>query len=78
MDLTIDYCTDCGHLDKAVEIVREVMDEYDESFEKAELVPSDGGVLRVSIESEIVFDLDEDEFSIDDIKRKVAEQLEGE
>ncbi|MFB6190643.1 MAG: Rdx family protein [Candidatus Nanohaloarchaea archaeon] len=77
MELTIDYCDECGHLDKAVEIAREVMEEHGESFESVELIPSGNGVLRVSIESEVVFDLDEDEFSISDIKQKVSDHLEG-
>jgi selenoprotein W-related protein len=77
MELTIDYCDECGHLDKAVEIAREVMEEYSESFDSVELIPSENGVLRVSIESEVVFDLDEEEFSISDIKQKVSDHLEG-
>lgn len=76
MDLTIDYCAECGHLDKAVQIVRDLLEEHDDTFEKAELVPSDGGVLRVSIDSEVVFDIDEDDFSIEQVDEKVEEYLE--
>lgn len=76
MELTIDYCDDCGHLDRAVEIAREVMEEHSEILAAVELVPSENRVLRVSIESEVVFDLDEDKFSIGDIKQKISEYLE--
>ncbi|MFB6213480.1 MAG: Rdx family protein [Candidatus Nanohaloarchaea archaeon] len=76
MDVTIDYCTECGHLDKAVEAAREILAEHGESFEKLELVPSEGGVLRISIESEVVFDLDEEDFSVSDINQEVADYLQ--
>lgn len=76
MDLTIDYCADCGHLDSAVEAAREVLDQYADDFDKVELVPSEDGVFRISIESEVVFDMDQDEFSVADITDAVEENIE--
>lgn len=76
MQLTIDYCTECGYLDKAVEAAREVLAEYGESFDKAELVPSEGGVFRVSVESEVLFDIDEHQFSVKEIQERVGEHLQ--
>ncbi len=76
MKLTIDYCTDCGHLGKAVEAAEEILENYPEEFDKVELVPSEDGVLRISIESEIVFDIDENSFSRAEVKTRVKDFIE--
>lgn len=77
MELTIDYCADCGHLDKAVEAARDVLDQHADDLERVELVPSEDGVFRISVDSEVVFDIDQDEFSVSDITDAVEENIEG-
>ncbi|MFB6147559.1 MAG: Rdx family protein [Candidatus Nanohaloarchaea archaeon] len=76
MDLTIDYCEDCGYLDKAVEIAREVLQENADRLDSVELVPADSDVLRVSVESEVVFDIDEEDYSAEAIEQKVSDRIE--
>jgi len=75
MKVTIDYCTECGHLEKALEVTENILEEYGEKFDKLELVPSDGGVLRVSIEGEVVYDIDQDSFTREEIIKGVEEYL---
>lgn len=76
MKLTIDYCTECGYIDRALEAARLVMEDFGNDFEQIQLVPSEGGVFRVSIESEVVFDLDEEDYSVSKIREGVEEYLE--
>lgn len=76
MKLTIDYCVECGRLAKAVETARTILEEHNEDFDKVELVPSDRGILRVSIESEVVFDIDEEDFSHERVLESVEEYLQ--
>lgn len=76
MELTIDYCTECGYLKRAVEATEEVLEEYPQNFDSVELVPSDGGVFRVSIDSEIVFDQEEDDFSREKVRENVERYIE--
>lgn len=76
MELVIDFCTDCGHIDKATEAAREILREHATDFDSTELVPAENGVFRISIDSEVVFDIDEEEFSVTKITENVDEHLE--
>ncbi len=76
MKLVIDFCTDCGHVEKAVESVREILEDYPDDFDTAELVPAEDGVFRISIDSEVIFDIDEEDFSVHKINEKVEEHIQ--
>lgn len=76
MELVIDFCTDCGHIDKATEAAREILREHANHFESAELVPAENGVFRISIDSEVVFDIGEEDFSVTKITEDVEKHLE--
>ncbi|MFB6291849.1 MAG: Rdx family protein [Candidatus Nanohaloarchaea archaeon] len=78
MELTIDYCTDCGHSDKAIKTAEAAAQNYEEEFDQIVLVPADDGVFRVSIEGHIIFDIDEDSFEVGKIMERIDERLEEE
>lgn len=78
MKVTIDYCVECNHLDKASETAHQLLEKFHGELESVELVPGDGGVFRVSIDSEIVFDLEDGAYSIPEINKRVEAKLEEE
>lgn len=52
----IEYCVPCGLLDPAVETQRELLEEFGRDLDGVRLRPGHGGVFKVSVEDELVFD----------------------
>lgn len=74
-EVTIEYCVPCGFLDRAQDIQRQLLQQFGQDLDSVALVTGDHGVLRVEVDSETVYDKDEDEYDLDGITRRVKAQL---
>lgn len=77
MDLTVDYCTECGYREEALETARFALEEFEAEIDSIRLVPSKGGIFRLSVDGEIIFDLEETDFSKDKIIEAIGERLKA-
>ncbi len=75
MELTVDYCVECGYREKAVKAAEAILEEFEDELESARLVPSGGGIFRLSIDGQIVFDIEKQEFSRDKVIQAAAEKV---
>lgn len=66
-DIEIQYCVPCGHLDRAMQLQRTILEEFGQNIDRVALKTGDNGVFTVSVDGETFFDKDEDEFDEDAI-----------
>ena len=52
----IEYCVPCGLLDPAVETQRELLETFGRDLDGVRLATGHGGVFKVSVDDELVFD----------------------
>ncbi len=72
VDVEIHYCVPCGHLDRAEQLQRAILEEYGQGVDRVALKTGDGGVFTVSVDGETVFDKAEDSFDVDDIVARIG------
>ncbi|SNZ13421.1 selenoprotein W-related protein [Natronoarchaeum philippinense] len=70
----IEYCVPCGHLDRAQDLQRAILQALGREIEAVTLRTGTGGVFRVDVDGETIFDIAEDEFDIDRIVRDVRQR----
>lgn len=75
MQVTIEYCVPCGHLDRAIEVQRGLLDSYGQHLESVTLQTGDGGVFKVSVDGRLVLDAAEDGFDLAPVTDAVEQQL---
>jgi len=72
-DVEIQYCVPCGHLDRAIDTQRELLEEFGQRLDGVRLKTGDSGVFVVTVDDDTVYDNreDEDGFDIDAVKDAV-------
>ncbi|WP_255151479.1 SelT/SelW/SelH family protein [Halorarius halobius] len=70
----IEYCVPCGHLDRAVDTQRHLLELLGRNVETVALRPGDGGVFEVRVDGETVFDKDDEAYDLDSIAERVSER----
>jgi len=73
VDVEIEYCVPCGHLDRAQQLQESILSEYGQQVNSVRLVTGDGGVFTVTVDGDLVFDVDEDAYDEDAIVESVGE-----
>ncbi|MFB6296016.1 MAG: SelT/SelW/SelH family protein [Halobacteriales archaeon] len=68
----IEYCVPCGHLDRAQSLQNALLSEFGRDLESVSLVTGDGGVFEVTVDGEVVFDVDEEGYDADEIVSRVG------
>ena len=58
MEIDIEYCVPCGLRDEAIAVQTELLSTYGRNLDSVSLIPSHGGVFRVSAAGETVWDKD--------------------
>lgn len=53
--LSIEYCTSWAYLGRAVALARTILTEHKNGFKELTLIPSEGGVLEVVLNDELVW-----------------------
>lgn len=64
MNVTIEYCVPCGHLDRAVQVQRELLTRYGRRLDSVTLQTGHGGVFKIAVDGELVLDAAEDGFDL--------------
>lgn len=67
VSVEIEYCVPCGHLSRAQTLQEQILETYGQAVDGVRLKTGDGGVFRVSVDGELVFDKSEDEYDPDAI-----------
>jgi len=73
----IEYCVPCGHLDRAVDLQRDLLALFGQQLETVALRPGDGGVFVVRVDGEQVFDKSTDEYDEEAITEAVRERAQA-
>lgn len=73
VDVEIEYCVPCGHLDRAQRLQGAILSEYGQQVDGVRLVTGDGGVFTVTVDGDLVFDVDEDDYDEDAIVASVGD-----
>lgn len=55
----IEYCVPCGLLDHAVDVQRRLLEGLGRDLDGVRLTPGHGGVFRVHVDDELLWDKDE-------------------
>lgn len=71
----IEYCVPCGHLDQAQETQKALLEEYGQSLDHVALKPGDGGVFKVRVDGDTVYDKEEEGYDLPTLKNRVEEYL---
>lgn len=69
----IKYCVPCGHLDRAVKTQRELLETFGQRLEGVQLTTGDGGVFRIHLDGELVWDKADDGYDLD----AIVETIDG-
>lgn len=74
----IEYCVPCGLLDPAIETQRALLRSFGRDLEGVRLVTGHGGVFRVAVEGETIWDAKDHDGRIDNdrIADRVEDRLE--
>lgn len=69
----IHYCVPCGHLERAQQVQRELLEEYGLELEEVRLKTGTNGVFTVSVDGTTVYDKAEDgSLDLNEIKESIA------
>jgi selenoprotein W-related protein len=55
-DVEIEYCVPCGHLEKAIDTQRVILNEFGQKLHAVALVTGDKGVFKIRVNGEEIFD----------------------
>lgn len=66
-NVEIEYCVPCGHLPRAQDVQEALLEEYGQQLETVALRTGDGGVFKIRVDGDLIFDKSEDEFDVDAI-----------
>lgn len=60
-EIEIEYCVPCGLLDMAMETQQALLTEYGQEADVVRVKPGHGGVFKVRVNGDLVFDKDDHE-----------------
>jgi selenoprotein W-related protein len=72
----VEYCVSCGFLPRAEETKRAVLSVAGDRIEGVELKPGDGGVFKVSVGDEVIYDKRSEGYDVAVIAERVVQKIE--
>lgn len=75
MDIEIEYCVPCGHLDRAIRTQKDLLDTYGNLLDTVALRTGSGGVFKIRIDGTLVWDAKTDGYDPDAIRGLVKDRL---
>lgn len=75
MDIEIEYCVPCGHLDRAVRTQKELLEAYGNQLDTVALRTGSGGVFKIDIDGTQVWDAQTDGYDLEAIHDLVEQRL---
>lgn len=78
VSVDIEYCVPCGLLDPAVKTQRELLESFGRDLEGVTLTTGHGGVFKVRVDGEMIWDKDDHDgrIDLDAIGSAVEERIE--
>lgn len=73
-EIEIEYCVPCGLRDNALDTADAILAEFGRELDGVELTPGHGGVFKVYVNGETIFDKDEQGYDIDVIIDAITER----
>lgn len=74
-EILIEYCVPCGLLPSAEGAEHALLQTFGERLDRLTLKPGHGGVLKVRVDDEVIFDKDAEAFDLDLAVRRAEERL---
>lgn len=74
MGVTIEYCVPCGHLDRAIQVQRQLLIRYGRALDSVTLRTGDGGVFKIAVDGQLVMDAAEDGFDLAPVIDAIEQQ----
>lgn len=74
MEIEIEYCVPCGLLSAAEQVEHALSTRLGERVNVLRFKPGHGGVFRITIDDELIFDKNRDGFDLDAIVERVRER----
>jgi selenoprotein W-related protein len=74
-EIEIEYCVPCGLLPAAEEVSHALLEHFGRDLAGLRMVPSHGGVFRIRLGAELIFDKRQDGYDLDEIVRRVTERV---
>ncbi|RKD97545.1 selenoprotein W-related protein [Halopiger aswanensis] len=71
----IEYCVPCGFLSRAEDVQHALLSTFGEQLDAVTLATGADGVFVVRVDDTVIFDKSEDEYDVDEIVRRVRDQL---
>ena len=75
MDVEIEYCVPCGHLDRAVRTQHHLLEAHGRELDTVTLRTGSGGVFIVRVDGDQVWDAKQDGYDLEAIDGLVSEQI---
>jgi selenoprotein W-related protein len=54
MQIRITYCYDCGYTDQALDLVKKLLNDFDDKISELTLVPASDGIFDVEVDGKMV------------------------
>jgi selenoprotein W-related protein len=71
----IEYCVPCGMRDRAQDLQATLLAEFGQRLTAVSLVTGDGGVFRVAVDGEEIYDKAREEYDTDLIVDRVGDRV---
>ena len=56
IDIEVEYCVPCGHLERAIDTQRVILNEFGQQLRSVALVTGDKGVFKIRVNGDEIFD----------------------
>jgi len=73
--VSIEYCVPCGHRQRALDTADHLLEAFGQELDAVSLITGDGGVFKISVDGNLVFDKSEDPYDLDAITDNVRERV---
>ncbi len=75
MNVEIAYCVPCGHLGRAIRTQKDLLETYGKKLDTVTLRTGSGGVFKIRIDGNQVWDAKTDGYDPDEIRGLIADRL---
>lgn len=74
-DVEIEFCVPCGLLGNAQRVQEDLIDEFGEDLDGVRLKTGHGGVFKVRVDGELIFDGQESTYEKEDLLAEVRQRI---
>lgn len=76
-NVEIEYCVSCDRRRHALDTADRILAEFGHDLEAVELTPGRGGVFRISVDGDLVYDMKERGYDVDAIVDAVDDRADA-